>query len=191
MLGVESGVSNLAPQGFALNTPLQLEGIHARTTYYFRTQFENNLPSVTNFYLTHIIDDGAIFYLDGVELARFNMPVGPIDYSTISTSGVEAAHRTNGLYTIAPGPHTLAVEVHQASTASSDVVFGAAFEMRLPLPTIRIYWRFWNELNVETRYDAVIESAPSPTGPWTFWSYGGVKFVQPDVLPRFFRARRD
>jgi len=47
-------------------------------TYYFTTAFElpASLP-LPQFTLTHLVDDGAVFYLNGVELSRFNMPGGP------------------------------------------------------------------------------------------------------------------
>ncbi|HKI72388.1 MAG TPA: lamin tail domain-containing protein, partial [Verrucomicrobiae bacterium] len=107
------------------NTPLTL----GQTTYYFRTQFVfNGSTNGLALQLHPIIDDGAVFYLNGQEVFRTNMPAGPIGYSTAASSGVTDAAFA-GPFTIpsanlAVGTNVLAVEVHQASTNSTDVVFG-------------------------------------------------------------------
>lgn len=98
-------------------------------TYYFRTTFEfdGDLGDGT-LYLNHVLDDGAVFYLNGVEVARFNMPGGAISSSTFASSAVGDA-AFSGLTAIPAGAlqvgtNVLAVEVHQASSGSTDIVFG-------------------------------------------------------------------
>jgi hypothetical protein len=55
----------------------------APTTIYFRRSFEVSNPSAFKSLLLRFIrDDGAVFYLNGVELFRSNMPEGNIDSST-------------------------------------------------------------------------------------------------------------
>ncbi|HUR46097.1 MAG TPA: alpha-amylase family glycosyl hydrolase [Candidatus Saccharimonadales bacterium] len=98
------------------------------TNYYFRTHF--NLPSNSpNLFLTasNLIDDGAIFYLNGVEVFRYNMPSGAVSATTFATNVVEATNWvlfTMPADSLLPGDNVLAVEVHQASVDSSDIVFG-------------------------------------------------------------------
>lgn len=199
LLGVEGSFStftNLHLRGIALNTPLQLTNGYARPTYYFRARFENPFSSITNFYLTHVIDDGAVFYLDGVEVARFRMPQGAIDYSTLSVAGGEGEYQTNGFYTIAPGVHTLAAEVHQSSTSSSDVLFGAAFEtfLRAP-PKLRITHKSNGLLELLPFGVGTIQSAASLSGVWTNFTrnYGFYdKYeIRPNGSAAFFRIRPD
>ena len=120
----------------------------------------------------------------------FNMPQGPVDYSTLAPAQ-EGRYVTNGVYTIIPGLHTLAAEVHQASTTSSNVLFGAAFEtvLRAP-PRVRLTRNSNSNLQVQA-VSGVIESAPSLDGPWSFGIWGGPYEVPPIDSARFYRARRD
>ena len=56
-------------------------------TYYFRTHFTftNSLAGVTLIF-SNYIDDGAVFYLNGAEIYRQNMPAGPVDYLSSASS---------------------------------------------------------------------------------------------------------
>ncbi|RIK79889.1 MAG: hypothetical protein DCC68_12250 [Planctomycetota bacterium] len=99
-------------------------------TYYFRTtfQFDGNLNGA-ELKLRHRVDDGAVFYLNGQEVSRFNMAAGAVTFSTLANVGVGDA-ALSGLFSLptnllVAGTNTFAVEVHQASTTSSDIVFGA------------------------------------------------------------------
>ena len=111
------------------NTQLTL----GRTTYYFRTQF--TFPTnPANLYLTfsNKVDDGAVFYLNGSEIQRVRMPTTSISYSTFATGTPPGGDATAfDVFTIpatnvVQGVNTLAVEVHQNSSTSSDIVFGTA-----------------------------------------------------------------
>ena len=62
-------------------------------TYYFETEFNLSEIQFNNAYelqLTYLIDDGAIFYLNGNEAYRYNMPFGEVNSSTLASSGSEA-----------------------------------------------------------------------------------------------------
>ena len=106
------------------NTPLETGEI----AYYFRTQFDVNPQDVQDLVVYHLVDDGAVFYVNGVEFARFRLPQGEITADTVASSSVSRA-TINGPIEIpaellVDGANTLAVEVHQRSAGSSDVVFG-------------------------------------------------------------------
>ncbi len=107
------------------NTPLTI----GRTTYYFRTHFNfSGQPGTVGLKLRTVIDDGAVFYLNGVEVFRPGMDGGAINYSTLATNLVGDA-AWDGPFTIPAGglltgDNVLAIEVHQATTNSSDIVFG-------------------------------------------------------------------
>jgi hypothetical protein len=83
-----------------------------------------------------LVDDGAVVYLNGVEMTRTNMPGGDIAYSTFSLPDgtVEGAYSPFGIAKglIKPGVNVLAVEVHQNTPGSTDVSFDLA------LSTIRL-----------------------------------------------------
>ena len=108
------------------NTLIELGPI----TFYFRTTFEfDGILEQSELFLRTIVDDGAVFYLNGIEVLRVNMPAGVISASTLASPGVSDAV-VNGPFTLPTvalrqGTNTLAVEVHQGSSNSSDVVFGA------------------------------------------------------------------
>lgn len=94
-------------------------------THYFRLRFTNQFsPFGASFNLSHYVDDGAVFYLNGSELARFNMPSGPTSPATrASRSGTEGSFNGGvdvSSTNLAIGPNVLAAEVHQFSLASPD-----------------------------------------------------------------------
>ncbi|MGD0743991.1 MAG: LamG-like jellyroll fold domain-containing protein [Verrucomicrobiota bacterium] len=103
-------------------------------TYYFRTHFNfAGNPADVSLVLSNLIDDGAVFYLNGVEIARANMPAGAVTYTTLASTTVSDATdytvlNISGdlLANLVAGDNVLAVEVHQINSTSSDIVFGSA-----------------------------------------------------------------
>ena len=96
------------------------------TSYYRKTV---NLPVLSagqSYAIGHYTDDGAVFYLDGAEIGRFNMPAGPVTYSTLTSIASMEGVLLSLPFTATAGEHVLAVEVHQSSLTSADVVFGAS-----------------------------------------------------------------
>lgn len=101
-------------------------------TYYFQTSFElteQDLATADRVSLSHMIDASAIFYLNGQEIERFNLPPGPIDASTPAVSSISNAGRVGPLPVAADllrvGTNVLSAELHLRTDGSSDVVFGA------------------------------------------------------------------
>jgi hypothetical protein len=75
-------------------------------------------------------DDGAIVYLNGVEVFRNNMPGGPINYQTLASSPAEEPSQfhvanINGA-PLVTGLNVIAVEVHQNALLSTDISFDLA-----------------------------------------------------------------
>ena len=104
------------------NTPLA----PGRSTYYFRSTF-NFSGAISNLSLNlrAIIDDGAVFYLNGAEIYRLNLPPGPIAYADSALTAIGDATFT-GPVTLAAsnlvqGLNVLAVEVHQVATNGSGL----------------------------------------------------------------------
>jgi hypothetical protein len=100
-------------------------------TYYFRTPFVfNGQTNGGQLTLHPIVDDGAVYYLNGLEIYRQNMPGGTIHYTNLTSVGV-ATPAYSGPFTVSvtnlvPGTNLLAVEVHQFTTnpIAADMAFG-------------------------------------------------------------------
>src|SRR5665213_1640293 len=96
-------------------------------TVYYRTHFTGN-SSLTNVTLvsTNYIDDGAVFYLNGVQVGFVRMP-GSFTYTTLASN--QPNEGTPDILTfpttsLVAGDNVMAVEVHQTANNSSDDVFG-------------------------------------------------------------------
>lgn len=116
-----------------INTPLSLTNSSGTRviTYYFRTWvMVPNFPGASRVQLvsSNLVDDGALLYLNGNEQGRLRFSEGAtVTYSSLATTATE------GVYNVVPfrfndatmgTTNLIAVEVHQSSTTSSDVVFG-------------------------------------------------------------------
>ena len=106
-----------------------------QVTYYFRTRFVlPSVPAGAKLILNTILDDGAVFYLNGKEIYRQNMdPSAVVDFNTLANASVSDAILT-GPFTLPAealqvGTNVLAVEVHQINTGSSDIVFGCSLDL--------------------------------------------------------------
>ena len=97
--------------------------------YYFRKKiiFDGDPRKVT-LTIDQIIDDGAVYYLNGKEVGRSRV-TGNVTFTKQSSSTVGNATEEMDVVaieagTLKRGSNVLAVEVHQANTTSSDIVFG-------------------------------------------------------------------
>jgi hypothetical protein len=142
---------------------------------YFRTrfQFEGDAAHAV-LRLRTLVDDGAIFYLNGAELARRGLPYGPVSYQTPADRTVaEAAYED--LQISAPGlvegTNVLAVEVHQDSLTSPDLTFGLSLVGVVPAlvahPRLEIARSGGNFNLTWTPALGVLQAADNLAGPWT------------------------
>jgi hypothetical protein len=111
------------------STPLTL----GQRTYYFRTQFNfTGDPAAVGLALTTVIDDGALVWLNGQPLLRLGVPEGDVTAATWANRTVGNAALEGPFLRPADalrrGENVLAVEVHQITDASSDLVFGLSLE---------------------------------------------------------------
>jgi predicted outer membrane repeat protein len=97
---------------------------------YLRRQFTVADPTkYDGLRLRALIDDGAIFYINGVEVARDNMPAGTVGHAYSGLNAInEATYRAISDYRLAPnllvaGTNTICVQVHQATATSTDLSF--------------------------------------------------------------------
>jgi hypothetical protein len=81
------------------------------------------------------VDDGAVVYINGVELFRRNMPAGGVDWDTWAVAPIGGSDETEWndyelQHTLLmPGENVVAAEVHQATPDSSDLVFDLSIEL--------------------------------------------------------------
>lgn len=124
------------PLPAAKKTKLKLGPI----TYYFRGNFvvtEEQLQSWMNpnenwdFQLKTILDDGAVFYLNGEEISRVNMNEGSVNYLTLAPSHEACIQGpfSLSLSNLVVGTNLFAIELHQDKKGSSDAVMGAELKM--------------------------------------------------------------
>ncbi len=99
------------------------------TTWFRRTFSVTNAASISALKVGLARDDGAIVYLNGVEVFRSNMPEGPITSTTLASSVVGGAdeqtfyERDVDASLLVEGNNVLAVRVHQVNVTSSDLGF--------------------------------------------------------------------
>lgn len=104
-------------------------------TTYFRHAFDVEDPDAfTGLVLSTLRDDGAVVYLNGVEVWRSdNMPTGTIGYRTYADWALGSPEEETfydayfDTSLLVEGQNVLAVEIHQADPASTDI----SFDLRL------------------------------------------------------------
>lgn len=113
------------------------------TTVFVRKTFQvNNASLVDRLALRVHVDDGFIAWINGYEVARFNVSEGEPTFQSRAQGGIEPTFVTNSLANpstwLRSGANVLAVQVFNNSLTSSDLVFNAELQAtsdRLP-PTI-------------------------------------------------------
>jgi len=153
--GDESTTIGCGPSAPACNTG------NIATTY-FRKTFQvdpSSLEGVGRILLEMVHDDGAAVYLNGKEVVRSRLANGAA-FDAFATQSVSGDKRETEFVPFAidpallvPGENVLAVEVHQASAASSDVSFDLQLTTDfapLPPPTITLLpsgstWKFLDD----------------------------------------------
>lgn len=99
------------------------------TTYFRKTFTVADPAAFANFQLNLIRDDGAVIYLNGVEIVRSNMPAGVIGNGSFASSNIAGTAETTPISYSIPtsyflsGNNVIAVEVHQDDVSSSDLSF--------------------------------------------------------------------
>lgn len=101
----------------------------SQITYYFRKEINiSNLAQYVNFRMNFRRDDGIIIYINGTELLRNYIDNGSVNYQTLAITDC----RDDGNLVLSTlinknifqeGQNTIACEVHNVSTSSSDITF--------------------------------------------------------------------
>ncbi len=152
------GVGSSVPE--PVRTPLTVNS--SSITYYFRTTF--TVPAdfhATSLQFSNVIDDGAVFYLNGREVARYNMPTGPVLNQTPPAQGLGGPPPWTGPIVIAVsnvsvGLNTLALEVHNASPFG-DVFMGTRLDGVIVTNVVAAGALVINEVMADNRGGLVVE----------------------------------
>jgi hypothetical protein len=128
LLGRETNPQNL-PEPLVT----EIDYVAGTPTYYFRKHF-NFSGDLANavLRLRSVVDDGAVFYLNGVELHRLRME-DPVEHAAFSSDNVSDADYEGPFElpagSLVVGDNVIAVEVHQDDDSSSDIVFGLELDV--------------------------------------------------------------
>jgi Immunoglobulin I-set domain len=181
-----SGPALLGFETATLPQPIrtQIDYTVTKQTYYFRTHF--NLlgnPENAKFRIREIIDDGAVYYLNGVDFHRIGMPIGPITFDTIASRTIGDAEwegpYTEDVPSLVQGDNVIAAEAHQHDLPSSDIVFGAQITAVFPsilleppelsCPPVQVTRMANGQVQVSWAPGGtcVLQQADEITGPWS------------------------
>ncbi len=136
----KTGTGPIGVENGALPVPLstRLTGYTPATvTYYYETDFTVStevLNAAESLEVTHQIDDGAVFYINGVRVGEFNMTAGAVNPETTASPSVGNAALGSlevPVSSLVSGVNRISVEVHQSNTGSSDMVFGVGLAARV------------------------------------------------------------
>jgi len=180
-------------------------------TYYFRTHFAfTNSVVGASLLLDAYVDDGAVFYLNGVEIYRLRMAAAPtsINNSTVATGypcegdptcGPDSVLLTgNAISSLVQGDNVLAVEVHNLDPQSPDVVFGLALNATVKLsdttpPVLSIVPQGKTSIISWTGSGFTLMQADAITGTWSTVSDTNVTSpftVTNSATARFYRLQK-
>jgi acid phosphatase type 7 len=99
------------------------------TTYFRRAFSVTNAAAFNALTLRLMRDDGAVVYINGVEVWRTNMPTGTVGSSTLASVAIGGADESTFVQTtlspslLVNGTNVLAVELHQSGGTSTDISF--------------------------------------------------------------------
>ncbi|MFT5526173.1 MAG: hypothetical protein ACI9HK_004146, partial [Pirellulaceae bacterium] len=130
-----TGGGLLYVESSALPEPKTTEINLGASTFYFRKHFNlaADPESVVSLIANTVVDDGAIIYLNGVEIFRLAIDDGPVVVTTKANRTTSNAAREGPfsmpLDQLVQGDNVIAVEVHQAQPDSSDIVFGLELDL--------------------------------------------------------------
>ena len=105
-------------------------------TSYFRREFEiEDIAVVTSLSVDLMRDDGAVIYLNGLEVLRAGMPQGEVFFDTVANENVSGEPESTFVTAeiskegLRSGKNVIAIEMHQVSPGSSDLGFDCALQL--------------------------------------------------------------
>ncbi|WP_430405874.1 metallophosphoesterase [Fluviicola sp.] len=111
------------------------------TSYYRKSITIPTVSAFSSIQLNMYLDDGAVVYINGQEVYRYNMPTGTITYTTAASTATSTDGNTILTSTLSipasflvAGTNQIAVEVHQNVGTSSDLTFDMEMLALAPVP---------------------------------------------------------
>ena len=100
-------------------------------TAYFRKSLTLANPTAYRYIVVSVTrDDGVVLYINGVEVGRESMPLGPIGPTTRASVAQDTTAQESGQVTflvpaskLSSGTNVIAAEIHQSDPASNDLSF--------------------------------------------------------------------
>jgi len=108
------------------------------SSVYFRKEFTiADLAEVSRLDLSITVDDGAVAWINGIEVGRINVPAGELAYNVFATAAderrtLDVSLTTTVATTLNEGVNILAVHVFNGNTTSSDLLFDASMTTTQP-----------------------------------------------------------
>jgi hypothetical protein len=160
------------------------------TTYFRKTISISDTTQFSGYVLSIKRDDGAVVYINGVEVFRTNMPSADINYLTLAAASGSAGTAITGtlpLSALRQGTNVIAVEIHQNNASSSDISFDfeltATYKNLLNQTSSSRFIRVESAVITATPQDMfLIEAFPNPST-----SYFNLKVQSPDNEPILMR----
>ncbi len=159
------------------------------TTYFRRELNVSNPLQFSHLELNLLRDDGAIVYINGVEVWRSNMPTGTIFFATEASSTVAWPNEDDwqsiniSASYLQNGANVVAVEVHQDSPSSSDLSFNFSMVAHDSLPAQVVrgpYLQQATESSMILRWRTDV-----PTDSRVDFGLMGAGFTDSETLPNF------
>ncbi len=133
--GLAAGSQGVAPLGFG-EDHIVSELVPGNEAYYFSRTFSiTDEADIADMTLKLLADDGAVVYVNGTEVHRFNMPEGPVEWNTRPMTWVSGADETTYVRTVIPGDvlvvgeNVITVEVHNFWPGNSDLGFDLSLRL--------------------------------------------------------------
>jgi Lamin Tail Domain/Concanavalin A-like lectin/glucanases superfamily/CotH kinase protein len=175
--------------GTAITTPISAA---APVSYFRRTFNYAGSPELSTLRLDTTAADGTVFYLNGTELTRINMPAGPVDHTTQALTAIPIAATgpvTVPATALRAGANVLTASLHKAA-GSAVSYFDAtlAATETAPDPAIQSQFKF-NEISAGSDPSFFVElrnasNAALDTAGWTILdNTGRSAAVPPQVIP--------
>ena len=128
------------------------DGNNKRAVAYFRLTFDVDDPNAHPVWAGELrCDDGAVVYLNGKEVYRYNMPAGDLAKATFALGTLsdpdESSYHAFDLDRghLKAGQNVLAISVHQANGGSSDLVMDFALKTKTILAGHSMHGEVFNE----------------------------------------------
>jgi hypothetical protein len=192
-----------------ITTPLLPPNAGGPITAYLRTRFDfTNTDGSVVLVSSNFVDDGAVWYLNDVEVGRLRITADPVRFTSLAQSPNREG-LTNVIVfpttSLRSGENVLAVEVHQSAANSSDVVFGMSLDAFITYTNRPVIsdahfngdGSFEGTLTGLAGRNYAVEMATQLPGSWSvltnFTAFTGeARFVDPGAVnggSRFYRGR--